>query len=50
MIPAITITADVSNILGKPFNNYRYFNETQTYPRDIRYEGRYFGLGTRFRF
>nr|WP_314466853.1 TonB-dependent receptor [uncultured Novosphingobium sp.] len=50
VIPAITITADVSNILGKPFNNYRYFNQTQTYPRDIRYEGRYFGLGTRFRF
>lgn len=50
VIPAITITADVSNILGKPFNNYRYFNETQTYPRDIRYEGRYYGLGTRFRF
>lgn len=46
----ITLTAEVSNILAQPFSNYRYFNETQYYPIDSRYEGRYFSAGVRFRF
>lgn len=47
---ALTLTFDVSNILAKLFENYRTFNKTQRYPRDVRDEGRYFGLGARFRF
>jgi TonB-dependent receptor len=46
----ISIVANVSNILAEPFNNYRYYNETQYFPRDLRIEGRYFSLGTRFKF
>jgi outer membrane receptor protein involved in Fe transport len=48
-IKGITIVGNVSNILGKPFNNYRYYNETQYFPRDLRVEGRYFSLGVRFK-
>lgn len=49
-IENITLTAEVNNILAQPFSNFRYFNETQYYPIDVRYEGRYFSLGVRFRF
>lgn len=49
-IENITLTAEVNNILAQPFSNYRYFNETQYYPIDTRYEGRYFSAGVRFRF
>lgn len=48
-IKGITIVDNVSNILGQPFNNYRYYNETQYFPRDLRVEGRYFSLGVRFK-
>lgn len=49
-IKAITLTLDVANILAKPFNNYAQYAQDRSYPRDIRDEGRYFGLGARFRF
>lgn len=49
-IENITLTAEVNNILAQPYSNYRYFNETQYYPIDVRYEGRYFSAGVRFRF
>lgn len=49
-IPEITFTLDVANILAQPFNNYAQYAEDRYYPRDIRDEGRYFGLGARFRF
>ncbi|WP_010543222.1 TonB-dependent receptor [Sphingomonas elodea] len=49
-IENITLTVEVNNILAQPFSNYRYFNETQYYPIDTRYEGRYFSAGVRFRF
>jgi TonB-dependent receptor len=49
-IENITLTAEVNNILAQPFSNYRYFNETQYYPIDTRYEGRYYSAGVRFRF
>ncbi|BAV65743.1 TonB-dependent receptor [Sphingobium cloacae] len=49
MVKGITLVGNVSNILGKPFNNYRYYNETQYFPRDLRIEGRYFSLGVRFK-
>ena len=48
-IDAITFTIDATNLLAAPFENYRYYNPTQFYPRDVREEGRYFGAGARFR-
>jgi TonB-dependent receptor len=49
-IKAITLTLDATNLLATPFNNYRQYAQSSYYPRDIRDEGRYFGLGARFRF
>ncbi|WP_294218747.1 hypothetical protein, partial [uncultured Sphingomonas sp.] len=46
----ITVAFDVANILAKPFNNYRAYGNGLSYPRDVRDEGRYYGLGMRFRF
>jgi len=46
----ITIAFDVANLLAKPFNNYRQYGEGLVYPRDVRDEGRYYGVGVRFRF
>ena len=46
----LTLTADINNILATPFNNYRNYNATQFFPRDVREEGRYYSLGARFRF
>ena len=46
----LTLTADVNNILGTPFENYRNYNATQSFARDVREEGRYYSLGARFRF
>lgn len=45
----ITVVANASNLLAQSFNNYRYYNETQYFPRDLRLEGRYFTLGVRFK-
>ncbi len=49
-IKQITLTFDAANILAKPFNNYRQYAQDRSYPRDIREEGRYYGIGARFRF
>jgi TonB-dependent receptor len=46
----LTLTFDATNLTGAPFQNVRNFSETQSYPRDIRYEARTFSLGARFRF
>ncbi len=46
----ITLTADVSNILAQPWQNYRNFAADAGYPVDVREEGRYYSLGVRFRF
>ena len=46
----LTITFDATNLTGAPFQNVRNFTDTQSYPRDIRYEARTFSLGARFRF
>jgi TonB-dependent receptor len=46
----LTISADVSNLLAKPFENINNYQPDRTYPVDVRYEGRYYGLGLRFRF
>ncbi|MGR4863476.1 TonB-dependent receptor [Caulobacter sp. LARHSG274] len=46
----LTISADVSNLLAKPFENTNNYQPDRNYPVDVRYEGRYYGLGLRFRF
>ncbi|WP_294239385.1 TonB-dependent receptor [uncultured Sphingomonas sp.] len=46
----ITVAFDAANLLAKPFNNYRSYGNGLSYPRDVRDEGRYYGLGVRFRF
>jgi TonB-dependent receptor len=46
----ITIAFDVANVLAQPFRNYAQYAADRSYPRDVRDEGRYYGLGTRFRF
>jgi TonB-dependent receptor len=46
----LTVTADASNILGRPFEDYTLYTRTAYFPQDVRDEGRYFGLGVRFRF
>ncbi|WP_428969966.1 TonB-dependent receptor [Sphingomonas sp. Xoc002] len=46
----VTVTFDAANILAQPFNNYAQYGDGLRYPRDIRDEGRYYGLGLRFRF
>jgi len=48
-IKGVSVVANVSNLLRQPFNNYRYFNATQYFPRDLRLEGRYFSFGVRFK-
>lgn len=46
----LTVSFDVSNLLAKPFENINNYTPNRTYPVDVRYEGRYYGLGMRFRF
>ena len=45
----ITIAADVSNILGKPFRNFRTTEDNFIFPRDVRYEERVYSIGIRAR-
>lgn len=45
----ISIVATGSNLQAKPWQDYRYYNETQYYPADVRNEGRYVSLGVRFK-
>jgi iron complex outermembrane receptor protein len=45
----LTVAADVSNILGKPFRNYRDIDGI-FFPRDVRYEERVYSIGIRSRF
>jgi TonB-dependent receptor len=45
----LTLAADVSNILAKPFRNFRQIEEGVIYPRDVRYEERVYSIGLRFR-
>ncbi|MDR6113103.1 MULTISPECIES: TonB-dependent receptor [unclassified Sphingomonas] len=46
----VTIAVDAANLLAQPFNNYAQYGDGLVYPRDIRDEGRYYGVGVRFRF
>jgi outer membrane receptor protein involved in Fe transport len=45
----LSVVGTANNLLAEPFNDYRYYNETQYYPSDLRIEGRYFNLGVRFK-
>lgn len=49
-IEAVTLTFEVANITNQPFRNVRNYTDTQAYPRDVRYDGRVWALGARFRF
>jgi TonB-dependent receptor len=49
-IKAITLTFDASNLLAQPFSNFAQYGDDRQYPRDVRDEGRYYGIGARFRF
>ncbi len=44
-----TLAADVSNILGKPFRNFRGTEDGFFTPRDVRYEERVYSIGIRAR-
>ena len=44
-----TLAVTGTNLLGKPWRDYRYYNATQFYPADVRVEGRYLGVGLRFK-
>ncbi len=46
----VTINFDVSNILAEPFHNFREFQPGKQFTRDIRDEGRYYGLSLRFKY
>ncbi|AIT05409.1 TonB-dependent receptor [Sphingomonas taxi] len=50
VLKQVTLSFDVTNILAGPFKNFNNYTATRTYPVDVRYEGRYIGLGFRFRF
>lgn len=45
-----TINFDISNILAEPFHNYHVYEAGRKFVRDIRDEGRYFGLSVRFKY
>lgn len=45
----LTLAADVSNILGKPFRNFRTTEDNFVFPRDVRYEERVYSFGIRAR-
>jgi TonB-dependent receptor len=45
-----TVTAEVANILTQPYRNYTQYTPGSYFPNDVRDEGRYYGLGLRFRF
>jgi TonB-dependent receptor len=46
----LTVTAEVANILTQPYRNYTQYTRDASFPNDVRDEGRYYGLGVRFRF
>ena len=49
---AYTINFDASNILAEPFHNFREYDPVThaRFVRDIRDEGRYYGLSVRFKY
>jgi len=49
-VKELTLTFDVTNILAQPFRNFAQYGNDRSYPRDVRDEGRYYGIGARFRF
>jgi TonB-dependent receptor len=47
---AYTLNFDISNILAEPFHNFHEYEAGSRFVRDIRDEGRYFGLSVRFKY
>ena len=47
---AYTINFDASNILAEPFHNFHQYETGSKFVRDIRDEGRYYGLSVRFKY
>ncbi|CAL4869641.1 hypothetical protein MMA231_03933 (plasmid) [Asticcacaulis sp. MM231] len=47
---AYTINFDASNILAEPFHNFHEYETGSRFVRDIRDEGRYYGLSVRFKY
>ncbi|MFT4076918.1 MAG: TonB-dependent receptor [Asticcacaulis sp.] len=45
-----TINFDASNILAQPFHNFHEYEGGKQFVRDIRDEGRYYGLSLRFKY
>ena len=45
-----TINFDASNILAQPFHNFHQYEAGRQFVRDIRDEGRYYGLSVRFKY
>jgi TonB-dependent receptor len=50
VVKELTLTFDATNLLAQPFSNYAAYSPNRIYPRDLRDEGRYYGIGARFRF
>lgn len=50
VLKQLTLSVDATNLLAKPFNNFSTDTYGYEYAQDVRDEGRYFGLGLRFRF
>ena len=48
-VPNLTLAVDASNLLGQPFRNFRNYDTTGRFPRDVRYEERVYSVGVRFR-
>lgn len=46
----LTLNFDISNILAVPYHNFSYYAPGHQFPRDIRDEGRYYGLALRYKF
>ncbi len=47
--PHLTLNFDVSNILATPYHNFSYYSPGHQFPRDIRDEGRYYGVALRWK-
>ena len=47
--PHLTLNFDISNILAVPFHNFSYYSPGRQFPRDIRDEGRYYGVALRWK-
>lgn len=45
-----TVSAEIANILAQPYRDYTQYTPGAYFPKDVRDEGRYYGLSLRYRF